>query len=1154
MKEDEEIVNYKVVQQIDVYKNTNSSLSKSVKKDQFIENEISNELTYRTVLSLLSDSHEYHIIFPKQTTYFEYFNNSKVIVENLRKIIIKLKSIKRILQLADIDESEILTYILFYHTTINLETSTENLVTYCLNYDTLMNIIECFHINYKDKDIKVNKNSLKKIIQMCNLTYDERFRYMNFYEVQEKTIKSYKDTQHSDLPQINENVSISNKEDYSAQNEQNSPGLNNENKNAEINMNQNIIPQINEDKLKKDNKNENENELVKKDAENDKKNENSPVIDENKTPKKNNNSTSNVNKVKNKSFKKVKKHSTHKKTRSSVDSKNVPKINNLELSKNINNIDNENNKNPTVANAQYENMNKINNESIPTENNNLGNNENNINESPQKLKNSSKPNKSPNNSSSNLNSDNNGNNENNKNGDDKNLNKIENSSSNNNNNEDKKEDKDKDKNKEKNEDKDKNKNKKEENDSNINEKSNKEKENENLPSSQNANKDDNKPDIQKNGKKSIKAKSQNKIKLKNKIKNKVLPQTPHKKKNNLLKYNIYNQKHKNYSELESNVIEEPDKLGQSYDIINTPKMKLNNNDNNNYNNNNNNIDNNNNNNDNDIYYYSIDNRLLEENKNDDDSNLNLNKHLNNNKNKNKDKNGANNKKANGAKTNGNDDKNNLNGNENIDPNNNKEEKMNKNNEDLNDDKIEFLLDQDANSDKKKLKNKTSPKKRGSPKKKKKNILLEIIHGSPVIYYGSPSKRKSIGIGTEIGTEPETKAMYPYNGYTKFNTSSFAIETPEKKQLDIINKKKDDYCYYPFILRKTPELQNKSIYLSGSLPKLGNWDPLRAIKLDEESRNGEEFFSKYIEVLRDEIPFEYKFFYYDNGKINWIGIPFENYLTFPQFYESLRALTKSHISIIDLNIRYVNNIDGINVWDNRKNKLIELLLNKKADIFFFQEITRIQSDFIDRYLSSIYEFVGEYRDSTDASEKCSICVNKLKYTIIHHGQFWLSSTPDVPGSNDFGNFFPRICTWATLKQIEGISLLFMNVHLDHVNLEAHLPCVRVLIEEELKIEQRFKDIHFVFIAGCFYCEENAKEIKYIKDQGYTEIMYENTFHGFTGIANNHWDYMFWKEKDGDDIEFKEAHVLKKEGTIDESKNHYISDHFPVYAEFFLNNIK
>ena len=176
-------------------------------------------------------------------------------------------------------------------------------------------------------------------------------------------------------------------------------------------------------------------------------------------------------------------------------------------------------------------------------------------------------------------------------------------------------------------------------------------------------------------------------------------------------------------------------------------------------------------------------------------------------------------------------------------------------------------------------------------------------------------------------------------------------------------------------------------------------------MEEENRYGEAFFSKYLEVQRNEIPFEYKFFYYDNnGKINWIGLPYENFLTFPQFFESLRSLKKSHISIIDLNIRYINNIDGINIWDNRKKSLIELLLNRKADIFLFQEITRPQSDFIDKYLGSIYEFVGEYRDSSDKSEKCSICVNKLKYTIIYSGQFWLSLTPYIPGSNDLGIFF------------------------------------------------------------------------------------------------------------------------------------------------------
>ena len=77
---------------------------------------------------------------------------------------------------------------------------------------------------------------------------------------------------------------------------------------------------------------------------------------------------------------------------------------------------------------------------------------------------------------------------------------------------------------------------------------------------------------------------------------------------------------------------------------------------------------------------------------------------------------------------------------------------------------------------------------------------------------------------------------------------------------------------------------------------------------------------------------------------------------------------------------------------------------------------------------------------------------------------------------------------------------------------------------------------------------------VANEGYTEILFGNSYHGFTGVANNHWDYMFWKEKNGDDIEFKKAYVMEKEGTINESRKHYISDHFPIYAEFFHKNIK
>ena len=75
----------------------------------------------------------------------------------------------------------------------------------------------------------------------------------------------------------------------------------------------------------------------------------------------------------------------------------------------------------------------------------------------------------------------------------------------------------------------------------------------------------------------------------------------------------------------------------------------------------------------------------------------------------------------------------------------------------------------------------------------------------------------------------------------------------------------------------------------------------------------------------------------------------------------------------------------------KKHLIDCLLNSYCDIFFFQEITKTQFMYIDKYLNSAYEFVGVYRDSTDASEKCSISYNIFKYTLTDWGQFWLSST-------------------------------------------------------------------------------------------------------------------------------------------------------------------
>ena len=138
-------------------------------------------------------------------------------------------------------------------------------------------------------------------------------------------------------------------------------------------------------------------------------------------------------------------------------------------------------------------------------------------------------------------------------------------------------------------------------------------------------------------------------------------------------------------------------------------------------------------------------------------------------------------------------------------------------------------------------------------------------------------------------------------------------------------------------------------------------------------------------------------------------------------------------------------------------------------------------------------------------------------------------------------------------------MFFNIHLDHVNFDAHLPCINVFLEESEKILDKFPQIQFVFFGGCFYCEEDDPVIYKIKSYNYKEVMIENTFHDFAGDADRHWDYLFWKERNYDkNIQLKRAYVLKKEGTISETRKQYISDHYPCYAEFRQiekkNNIK
>jgi endonuclease/exonuclease/phosphatase family metal-dependent hydrolase len=434
--------------------------------------------------------------------------------------------------------------------------------------------------------------------------------------------------------------------------------------------------------------------------------------------------------------------------------------------------------------------------------------------------------------------------------------------------------------------------------------------------------------------------------------------------------------------------------------------------------------------------------------------------------------------------------------------------------------------------------------------KKLNPLIKefIIENSPIpeIEIKKPSNKK----------ERNNKNNPSYQKEILEKINSEINEDDVKSEYYI----KDDEILFPFIIEPFKNQEKFRFFVSGNIPQLNNWDhENRPIELKPEYKNGKKFFTIYIPVKKDQFPFEFKFFYYDGrGNKIWIGKPFVNYHPPLEIFKVISKSNKNKINIFNLNIRYYNNIDKQNHWDNRKDHLIRILLNNDSDICMFQEMTRIQFDYLDREIGSVYESLGYYRDSDERSEKCCIIYNKLKFTLNEWGQFWLSSTPYVPGSNDFCNCFPRICTWASLKKLDDEDFLFFNIHLDHINLQAHINCIKVILQESEKIIKYHSYVKFILLAGCFYCEEDDPVVDLLCQNGYNELRFEKTFHDFTGIAKNHWDFMFYRENkisgiqnkvySNKEIVFKSVQVLKEDAVIDFNKKMFVSDHFPVFAEF------
>jgi endonuclease/exonuclease/phosphatase family metal-dependent hydrolase len=182
-----------------------------------------------------------------------------------------------------------------------------------------------------------------------------------------------------------------------------------------------------------------------------------------------------------------------------------------------------------------------------------------------------------------------------------------------------------------------------------------------------------------------------------------------------------------------------------------------------------------------------------------------------------------------------------------------------------------------------------------------------------------------------------------------------------------------------------------------------------------------------------------------------------------------------LRVVTYNIRYDNPGDGPNVWANRKAAMVDYLKSTKADLIGLQEVLPQQRNYLAGELTD-FALYSVGRDDGEKGEATPILYREDRFELLDKGSFWLSTTPDKPGSKSWDSSLPRIASWVKLKdKTSGRSLLFANTHFDHRGSEARLESAKLMIRQLAELAGSGEKALPVLLTGDFNC--TAKQAPY-----------------------------------------------------------------------------
>ena len=248
-----------------------------------------------------------------------------------------------------------------------------------------------------------------------------------------------------------------------------------------------------------------------------------------------------------------------------------------------------------------------------------------------------------------------------------------------------------------------------------------------------------------------------------------------------------------------------------------------------------------------------------------------------------------------------------------------------------------------------------------------------------------------------------------------------------------------------------------------------------------------------------------------------------------------------------NLRCGNAKDGPDHWEHRRGLLVDTIRAADPDVLAVQECIPEQADWL-RDAFPGFEFHGTPRGGERAGkEMCGLMWRRDRFTAQQTGTFWLSETPDIEGSMGWDAAFPRVVTWARLRDKDHTEITVANAHLDHQGELARVNSCD-LIRRELPADR-------LLLMGDFNAEPESAAYQALTQNrealpGWVDVHREliktedgqGTFHGFKG------------GRDGKRIDWvlisPDLRPLSCQIDRTARDGRFPSDHYPVTVEIAL----